>query len=159
MQRRGRKKTPHARGSSLPGGELLHTLDVGSLLAFRALRDFEGNLLTFFQGLKALHLNCGEVGEQIFAAVVRSDESKAFGIVEPLDGTCCHKSVFQIITNHTSRKSKKPRDTLPPLITCSLHIDNTTMLCLSTDTIVPAKNIKVKAVPLDFLSFCKRNAE
>ena len=90
-------------------------LNVGCLLAFRALRDFERNLLTFFEGLEAVHLDCGEVSEQIFAAVIRSDKSEAFGVIEPLDGTCCHKSVFQIITNHTSRKSKKLRVTLPLL--------------------------------------------
>jgi hypothetical protein len=90
-------------------------LNVGCLLAFRALRDFERNLLTFFEGLEAVHLDCGEVSEQIFAAVIRSDKSEAFGVVEPLDGTCCHKSVFQIITNHTSRKSKKLCVTLPLL--------------------------------------------
>lgn len=95
--------------------EWLGGLNIRSLLAFRALRDFERNFLTFFESLEAIHLNCGEVGEQIFTAVIRSDKSEAFGIVEPLDGTCCHKSVFQIITNHTSRKSKKPRDTLPLL--------------------------------------------
>ena len=127
-------------------------MNVGSLLAFGALRDFELNFLTFFESLEALHLDCGEVGEQIFTAVIRSDKSEAFGIVKPLDGTCCHKSVFQIITNHTSRKSKKPRDTLPPLITCSLRIDNTITLVLSIDTIVPAKIIKVKAVCGRFLT-------
>jgi hypothetical protein len=129
------------------------------LLAFGALRDFELDLLTFFEGLEAVHLDCGKVGEQIFTAVIRSDKSEAFGVVEPLDGTCCHKSVFQIITNHTSRKSKKPRDTLPPLITCSLRIDNTITLLLSIDTIVPAKNIKVKAVCGGFLTYCKEFAE
>jgi hypothetical protein len=54
------------------------------------------------------------VCKQIFAAIVRSDEAKAFGVIEPLNGTSCHKSVFQILTNHTSRKSKKLRATLPP---------------------------------------------
>lgn len=130
-------------------------MNVGSLLAFGALRDFELNFLTFFQGLEALHLDCGKVGEQIFTAVIRSDKSEAFGIVKPLDGTCCHKSVFQIIANHTSRKSKKPSDTLPPLITCSLRIDNPIMLKLSIDSIVPSKNIKVKAVFMPFLTYYK----
>jgi hypothetical protein len=37
------------------------------------------------------------VRKQIFAAVIRSDKAEALGIIEPLDGTCCHKSVFQII--------------------------------------------------------------
>jgi hypothetical protein len=63
------------------------------------------------------------VSEQIFAAVIRSDKAEAFRVVEPLDGTCCHKSVFLLLTNHTSRISKKPRVTLPPPKTCSLHIE------------------------------------
>jgi hypothetical protein len=58
--------------------------------------------------------------EQIFAAVIRSDKAEALGVVEPLDGTCCHKSIFLLLTNHTSRKGKKPRVTLPPPKTCSL---------------------------------------
>jgi hypothetical protein len=120
-----RKKTPqYGVFALLLIVRRLGGLDVGSLLAFRALRDFELDLLTFFEGLEAVHLDCGKVGEQIFTAVIRSDKSEAFGIVEPLDGTCCHKSVFQIITNHTSRISKKLRVTLPPPKTCSLRIDN-----------------------------------
>jgi hypothetical protein len=73
----------------------LSRLDVGSLLAFRALRDFELNFLTFFEGLKTVHVDCGEVSEQIFTAVIRSDEAKTFGIIEPLNSTCCHKKNFQ----------------------------------------------------------------
>ena len=92
---RGRKKTPPWRGSSLPGGELLQALDVGSLLAFRALRDFELDFLTFFEGLKTGHIDCGEVREQILAAAIRSDEGKAFGIIEPFNSTSCHKRTFK----------------------------------------------------------------
>jgi hypothetical protein len=133
----------------------LAVLNVRSLLAFGALRYFELDLLTFFEGLKAVHLDCGKVGEQIFTAVIRSDKSEAFGIVEPLDGTCCHKSVFQILTNHTSRISKKLRVTLPPPKTCSLHIDNCITAALSIIPIVPAKIIKVKEHPNRLLRLCK----
>ena len=100
MQKAGAKKTPLARGSLLPGGELLHALDVGSLLAFRALRDFELDFLTFFEGLKTVHIDCGEVSEQILAAVIRSDEAKAFGIIEPLNSTSCHKRTFKFNKSH-----------------------------------------------------------
>ena len=127
----------------------LGSLDVRSLLAFRALRDFELDFLTFFESLEAVHLDCGEVGEQILTAVIRSDKAEAFRVVEPLDGTCCHKSVFLLLTNHTSRKSKKPRVTLPPPKTCSLHIDTRTSYRqrhLSIIAIVPAKKIKVKVI-------------
>jgi hypothetical protein len=102
----GRKKTPrrgvfHFRRLKSSG------LDIGSLLAFRALRDFELNFLTFFEGLETVHVDCGEVSEQIFAAVIWGDEAKTFGIIEPLYSTCCHKQNFQIKTDHTSHKSKK----------------------------------------------------
>jgi hypothetical protein len=36
------------------------------------------------------------VREQIFAAVIWGDEAKTFGIIEPLNSTCCHKKNFQI---------------------------------------------------------------
>ena len=77
------------------GRGCLGCLDVGSLLAFRALRDFELNFLTFFEGLETVHVDCGEVSKQIFAAVIWSDEAKTFGIIEPLNCTCCHKKNFQ----------------------------------------------------------------
>jgi hypothetical protein len=37
--------------------------------------------------------------EQIFAAVIGSDEAKALRIVEPLDSTRCHKNSSLIKTN------------------------------------------------------------
>ena len=83
----------------LPEGEL-RTLDIGSLLAFRALRDFELDFLTFFEGLKTVHVDRGEVSEQILAAVIRSDEAKAFGIIEPLNSTSCHKRTFKFNKSH-----------------------------------------------------------
>jgi hypothetical protein len=115
------KKNPACAGSFAAALiRKLGSLDVGSLLAFRALRDFELDFLTFFKRLEAVHLDCGEVRKQIFTAVIRGDKAEAFRVVEPLDGTCCHKKRLSILTNHTSRKSKKPRVTLPPLKTCSL---------------------------------------
>src|SRR5450830_15248 len=94
----GIKKAPAIAGAFQSSLNELRSLDVGSLLAFRALRDFELNFLTFFKGLEAVHLNCREVCKQIFTAVVRSDKAEAFRIVEPLDCTCCHKSIFQLKT-------------------------------------------------------------
>ena len=89
------KKAPPKRGFSKFLVRKLRILDVGSLLAFRALRDFERYFLTFFQSLEAVHLDCGKVGEQILTTVVRSDKAEAFGIIEPLDGTCCHNASFK----------------------------------------------------------------
>ena len=68
-------------------------LDVGSLLAFGALRDFELDLLTFLEGLESVHVNRGEMGEQIFAAIIRSNEAKTLRIIEPLYCACCHERV------------------------------------------------------------------
>jgi hypothetical protein len=90
---------------------LLGSLDVGSLLAFRALRDFELNFLTFFEGLETVHVDCGEVCEQILAAVIWSDEAKAFGIIEPLNCTCCHKRTFKY---KQITRAIKARSFLPP---------------------------------------------
>ena len=95
------------RGFHFQAQKNLGRLDVGSLLAFRALRDFELNFLTFFESLEAVHVDRGEMCKQIFAAIIRSDEAEAFGVIEPLNCTCCHKKNFQIKTNHTSHKSKK----------------------------------------------------
>jgi hypothetical protein len=46
--------------------------------------------LAFFQGFEAVHIDCGEVREQVFATIVRGDEAEAFSVIEPLDGTSCH---------------------------------------------------------------------
>src|SRR5690554_3732811 len=69
---------------------LADDLDVGSLEAFLALGDVEGNLLAVLQSLEAVSLNLGEMCEQIVAIVVRRDEAEAFGVVEPLDSTSSH---------------------------------------------------------------------
>lgn len=114
------EKKPRSEAGFFDIWSCLSSLDVGSLLAFRALRDFELNFLTFFEGLETVHVDCGEVCEQILAAVIWSDEAKAFGIIEPLNCTCCHKKNFQIKTNHTSHKSKK---LLAPSSACS-HLIN-----------------------------------
>jgi hypothetical protein len=91
-QKKCRKKSPAEAGLFASEGEL-RALDVGSLLAFRALRDFELDFLTFFEGLKTGHIDCGEVREQILAAVIRSDEAKTLGIIEPFNSTSCHKKL------------------------------------------------------------------
>lgn len=106
----GEKKPRVWRGFSLPSA-VLHALDVGSLLAFRALRDFELDFLTFFEGLKTVHVDCGEMREQILAAVIWSDEAKAFGIIEPLNSTSCHKRTFKY---KQITRAIKARSFLPP---------------------------------------------
>ena len=85
------KKTPHLRGFRHNQClDKLGGLDVGSLLALRTLGHVEGHTLSFFQGLETVHVDRGEMREQIFTTVIRSDEAKTFSVVEPLDGTSCH---------------------------------------------------------------------
>src|SRR3972149_2935721 len=83
-------KKARLRGLFFPTRNRLRSLNVGSLLAFRTLNDVKGNLLAFFEGFEAAHVDCGEMREQIFAAIIRSNETKTFCIVEPLYCTVCH---------------------------------------------------------------------
>ena len=78
-------------------------LDIGGLLALRALHDVEGNFFAFLEGFETTHGNSGEMGEEIFAAIIRSNKAKAFGIIEPLDGTECHINYF-----HTKKTNQTP---------------------------------------------------
>ena len=56
-----------------------------------------GDALVFLQGFEALALDCREVSEQIFAAFVRGDEAKAFGVIEPFyDASCHYNFLFQL---------------------------------------------------------------
>ena len=66
------------------------SLDVAGLLALRALRDFEGDLLAFLQRLESRHVDRGEMREEIFATAVRSNKAETLRVIEPLHGTCCH---------------------------------------------------------------------
>ena len=82
----GRSRIFNASNGATSGSRL----DVRSLLALRALNDLELHLLTFFEGLEAVHLDCREVSEQIFATLIRRDEPETLGVVKPFDRTGCH---------------------------------------------------------------------
>ena len=60
------------------------------LLALRAVRDFERDLLAFLQRLESLTLDRREMREKVLAAVIGLDESETLRIVEPLDRTGSH---------------------------------------------------------------------
>src|SRR5207253_3990931 len=77
-------------------------LDVRSLLALRALRDFELDFLSFLERLESAHLNRGEVRKQILTAVVRGYESITLGIIEPLHRTCWHRAFLNFRTGDPS---------------------------------------------------------
>jgi len=78
-----------AEGPTKPG---LQRLDVGCLLALRALLHFEADLLVFLEGLETVRPYFGKVCEQVLTAVVRRDEAEAFSVVEPFYDTGCHFS-------------------------------------------------------------------
>jgi hypothetical protein len=65
-------------------------LDVGGLLALGALCHFKADLLAFFEGLEAVHVDCGKMREQIIAAIIGSDKTKTLRIVKPFNCTGCH---------------------------------------------------------------------
>jgi hypothetical protein len=119
-------------------------LDVGSLLAFRALRDFKLDFLTFFQGLEAIHLDCGKVSEQILTTVIRSNKAKALGVIEPLDGTCCHKKRLSNLDLITRAAKKEASSNVAPPKNCSILINKQVLLRLSMRFILYVKNINVK---------------
>src|SRR5438876_3793372 len=75
-------------------------LDVARLLALRARRHFERDLLAFLERLESRHVDRREVCEQVFAAAVRRNESEPLGVVKPLHSSSCHFS-------NSSRTKKK----------------------------------------------------
>jgi hypothetical protein len=111
---------------------LLRSLDVGCLLAFGALRDLKLDFLTFFQGLEAAHLNLREVSEEVFAAIVRRNETIAFRIVKPLDCTGCHikrlskkgQSHEPLRQEHGASSKSQPFAKLAPSISTSSALIN-----------------------------------
>ena len=84
MSSRDRTSDPSASRSD--GGTGLKRLDVGRLLAFRALLHFKTDLLILLQRLKAVSLHFRKMRKQILTAVIRRDEAKALCVVEPLYG-------------------------------------------------------------------------
>ena len=79
----------------------LHRLDVGSLFPLGSRGDFERNLLAFLQRLESRHVDRREMCEEIFAAAIGRNETKAFGVVKPLYSSCCH--VFQFLKTENNR--------------------------------------------------------
>src|SRR5215831_8870915 len=65
-------------------------LDIARLLPLRTRRHFERDLLTFLERLEALHLDRGEVREEVFTTAIRGNEAEALRVVEPLHSSCCH---------------------------------------------------------------------
>lgn len=72
-------------------------LNVGCLFPFWTVCHIEFHFLAFFESLEAIHLDCGKVSEQIFTTIVRCNETEAFGVVEPLNSTCCHNNLSNVL--------------------------------------------------------------
>ena len=72
------------RPTSQPPDSLDRT-DVAGFLAFRTRAALERDALVFRQALEAAAFDVLEVREQIATAVVRGDEAKTLGIVEPFN--------------------------------------------------------------------------
>jgi len=74
-------------------------LDGGDVAGLKSLGTaFHGKFdaLSLFQGAEAIHLDSGEVDEDVFA-VIAGDEAVAFAGVEPFDGalfSCRHGVTF-----------------------------------------------------------------
>src|SRR6266436_6614000 len=78
-------------------------LDVRSLLALRALRDFELDFLSFLERFEPAHLNRGEVRKQILTAIIRGYEPITLSIIEPLHRTCWHRAFLSFRTGEPSQ--------------------------------------------------------
>jgi hypothetical protein len=89
-RQKGAKKKPARGGSLIAHPKKSGARDIRCLLALRALRHVEGNLLALFEGLESTHGDRGEMGEEIFAAIIRSNEAKTLSVIEPLNCTSCH---------------------------------------------------------------------
>jgi hypothetical protein len=59
-------------------------LDICCLFTLRSLLDVEGHTLAFVQRLEAFSLNFREAREEVFATVIRCDESKTFASLNHL---------------------------------------------------------------------------
>ena len=57
-----------------------------------AFMNVEIDLLAGFQSPVTLHLDCGVVSEDVFTAILRANEAKAFSIIEPFNSTRLHAS-------------------------------------------------------------------
>jgi hypothetical protein len=78
-----------ARSNVEPAGRLPNYADGVGLWALGALRDLELDPLAILEGLVTIHLDGGEVNENI-RAVVDRDEAVALLGVEPLNGALSH---------------------------------------------------------------------
>jgi len=94
----------------MPTKAYLDALDVAGLLALRAGGHVKADAFAFGQGLETVALNCGKVCEQIVATVIRRNETKTLGLVEPLDDTRSHLLNLQKYMQKGITPNRKGRD-------------------------------------------------
>src|SRR3954470_22319397 len=78
--------------------------DVGRHRALLALCGLVLDLRALGQGLEARTGDVAEVHEEVLAALLRRDEAEALGVVEPLDGSCCHENTSSRSTHERVRR-------------------------------------------------------
>src|SRR6478752_5744651 len=66
--------------------------DVGRLRALVAGPRLERHASTLGEGLEPRARDARVVDEEVATAVLRADEAVALGVVEPLDGSVCHRT-------------------------------------------------------------------
>jgi hypothetical protein len=84
--------------------------DINRFGTFRALFSIKADLVTFGKGLKSRALN-GRMVYKNISCVLRSNEAKSFGVVEPLHSSLCH-FVYLLICKLKSQKAsvkKRPQ--------------------------------------------------
>ena len=86
----------------------LEGANIGCLGALGAHAALEGDALVFGEALEAGGLNVLEVREEVVTALVRLDEAKALGVIEPFYGAgqCSHE-----ISYRCEMKGMRPRST------------------------------------------------
>src|SRR5690606_27937029 len=85
------KRPRSGRGLDCVAAErLLDGGDVRGLRALRALGHFVLHPLAFLEAAKTLRIDRGEMCEHVRTAVLRGNEAKSLGVVEPLHGAVLH---------------------------------------------------------------------
>src|SRR3954449_9839600 len=75
--------------------EIARVLPLPDVRCLRALRSFshlELDLLAFGETAETFHLDGGVVDEHVLRSAIRSNETIALCVVEPLHSTSCHSS-------------------------------------------------------------------
>src|SRR5919109_3589128 len=80
------------RKAATPTNELRDRSHVGRLGTLRAFALLERDARALDEGLKTVACDIAVVHEQVLRAFIRTDEAVPLAVVEPLDGSVCHKN-------------------------------------------------------------------